>query len=63
MSTVFELVQKVELPDGSKGFIDAVMTSLETTKFHVIYWDNGVRREEWVYANEMTRIDSYAMRG
>lgn len=61
-ATGYELKQFVKIraldeDEGSRALITGVLLDGEGLTYRVVYWNQGVRRCEWVHPEEITRCD------
>lgn len=55
----FAVGQRVELVEcGLRAIVQQVLFSVDGVQFQVSYWDDNVRRVEWVFASEIASVKS-----
>ena len=59
----FDLKDRVEIPAIKEtAIIDGLMVTEDGRKYGVVYWHNGERRQQWLYASELEAIGEEAKR-
>ena len=58
IETLYELEQDVEIKaTGQVGLISAVLFN-RNTEYQLVFWDKGVRRQEWVREAEVKPVEA-----
>lgn len=53
----FALSQPVIIePIGMEGRVDSVSKNLNGEQYRVVYWNDGERKQEWLYAWELLPV-------
>lgn len=58
VDTLFDMEQNVEIKATAQvGLVSAILIN-KNTEYQVVFWDKGVRRQEWVREVELKPVES-----
>jgi hypothetical protein len=58
----FSIGQRVELAEcGLRAIVQQVLFSVDGIQYQVAYWDDNIRRVEWVFASEISSIKTSSL--
>jgi hypothetical protein len=58
----FSIGQRVELVEcGARAIVQQVLFNTDGIQYQVAYWDDRIRRVEWVFASEISSIKTSSL--
>jgi hypothetical protein len=58
----FSIGQRVELSEcGLRAIVQQVLFSVDGIQYQVAYWDDNIRRVDWVFASEISSIKTSSL--